>query len=205
MPTAREVAMQKSRWILSVTAALVAAAIPAAAGEAPCRTRARMQWIDVLDVAPFAFRTAADEALRILRERGVCAEVVRASASSVRSKGEIGIILLRAMPGSATGRRVLGATKKQPLANAVWIYFDEVAATLGLGGRPTESWDVRERLLAGRALGRVLAHEIVHVLLPGRPHDLEGLMARSFGPRELMASTFPQGGPELTAPSPLPH
>jgi hypothetical protein len=198
--------MDSSLRILSFTAALVVAAtVPAAATGVECRVRAQMQWIDVLDLAPFAYRTAAGEARRILRAQGVCAEMARASTSTVRVKGEIGIILLRAMPGSGAGRHVLGATKRQGGVNAVWIYFDEVAAALGLGGRPTESWTAVERIRAGRALGRVLAHEIVHVLLPSRPHDAAGLMARSFGARELTAPTFPQGGPQLAAAPPLPR
>ena len=47
-----------------------------------------------------------------------------------------------------------------------------------------------ERAHFGRALGRVAAHEIVHALLPDRPHDRAGLMARSLGRRELTAAVL---------------
>jgi hypothetical protein len=64
-----------------------------------------------------------------------------------------------------------------------------------MAGRPVETWTAMERMQVGRALGRVAAHEIVHVLLPDRPHDHAGLMAPSFGRRELAAfvlGTSPQ-------------
>jgi hypothetical protein len=46
---------------------------------------------------------------------------------------------------------------------------------------------VTDRELA-RALGRVLAHEIGHVLLGARNHDQTGLMRVSFLPDELAAA-----------------
>ncbi len=55
----------------------------------------------------------------------------------MRTDGEIGVILLRSMAGSGVGRHVLGATRSRDARNAtVWVYFDEVASTLGLAGRP---------------------------------------------------------------------
>lgn len=207
-PPRGEAAMQQWSRISVAAAIVLAAGLPVTAGErgARCVVEVRIQWIDVLDLAPFAFRTAAAEARRVLAEEGICAALARASPASVRTKDEIGIILLRSMAGSGRGRRVLGATRSQDPGNAsVWIYVDEVTATLGLSGRAAYRWTGLERLHAGRALGRVAAHEIVHVLLPNRPHDEAGLMAPSFGRRELMASTFPQGGRQIAAAPPLPY
>ena len=74
------------------------------------------------------------------------------SPASVRTEGEIGVILLRSMGGSGVGRHVLGATRNRDTRNpTVWVYFDEVASTLGLAGRPTESWSAGG---AGRARPR---------------------------------------------------
>jgi hypothetical protein len=55
------------------------------------------------------------------------------------------------------------------------------------GGRPFDQWPQawRDRLV-GRALGRVLAHEIGHYLLASRLHGTEGLMRAMFDGDELL-------------------
>jgi hypothetical protein len=55
------------------------------------------------------------------------------------------------------------------------------------GGRPFEQWPSAWRdALVGRALGRVLAHEIGHYLLASRLHARDGLMRASFDGDELL-------------------
>jgi hypothetical protein len=55
------------------------------------------------------------------------------------------------------------------------------------GGRPFDQWPPAWRdALVGRALGRVLAHEIGHYLLASRRHDRDGLMRASFDGDELL-------------------
>jgi hypothetical protein len=185
--------MHLGRWRVVAAAVAVSAAtsVPASARGRECPVETRLQWVDVIGLAPFAYTAMAAEAGDILAEHGVCADIARASPRSVRTSAEIGVILLRTMGGSGVGRRVLGATKSRDARNAsVWVYFDEVASAVGLGGRPTETWSGRERATFARALGRVAAHEVIHVLLPQRPHDETGLMASSFGPRQLSASAL---------------
>jgi hypothetical protein len=142
----------------------------------------RLEWIDVHSLAPFAYGAMASEAARTLAAHGVCAHVDRVMPSAVREGGAIAVILLRSMAGSGVGRRVMGATRPRDGRNAtVWVYFDEVASVLALPPREPEVWTAGDRLAFGRALGRVAAHEVIHALLPGRPHDRTGLMAPSFG------------------------
>ena len=55
------------------------------------------------------------------------------------------------------------------------------------GGRPFDQWPPAWRdTLVGRALGRVLAHEIGHYLLASRRHAGDGLMRASFDGDELL-------------------
>jgi hypothetical protein len=55
------------------------------------------------------------------------------------------------------------------------------------GGRPFDQWPAAWRdTLVGRALGRVLAHEIGHYLLASRLHASDGLMRASFDGDELL-------------------
>jgi hypothetical protein len=178
----------RTAWVVMTIAASIS--VPAAADDGGCAVETRLHWVDVVGLAPFAYDAVAAETRRILAEHGVCAELQRATPASVRPSSEIGMVLLPTMAGSGVGRRIMGATRSRDARNAtVWVYFQEVAAALGLGG-PAESWTAMERVHFSRALGRVAAHEIVHALLPDRPHDRAGLMARSLGRRELTASVL---------------
>jgi hypothetical protein len=74
-------------------------------------------------------------------------------------------------------------------APALTIDVAAVAATVAaarLGGRTLDRWPraVREAAV-GRALGRVLAHEIGHYLLASRAHAADGLMRAAFRGDEL--------------------
>lgn len=185
--------MHLERWraLSAATAIAAATSVPSEARECECSVETRLHWVDVSALAPFAYSAMAEEAWDILAQHGVCAELVRASTKSVRTNGEIGVILLRTMGGSGVGRHVMGATRSRDARHAtVWVYFDEVAATLGLAGRNAQSWSGMERIAFGRALGRVAAHEVVHALLPERPHDRAGLMSPALGRRELTSSAL---------------
>ena len=92
-----------------------------------------------------------------------------------------------------TKRVVLGRTHLEPAAidhTQIHLEYDAVERTLRLLPRTrllelaaTPYLGPRE---LGRALGRVLAHEIGHVLLNLRDHPLSGLMRRAFEPAELV-------------------
>jgi hypothetical protein len=56
----------------------------------------------------------------------------------------------------------------------------------GVNGRPLDNWPpALAALMTGRALGRVLAHEIGHYLLAFPAHSRAGLMRASFDGRQL--------------------
>jgi hypothetical protein len=75
-------------------------------------------------------------------------------------------------------------------ATTLTIEVTAVTATVTrvrLGGRPFDQWPPTWRdTLVGRALGRVLAHEIGHYLLASRVHASEGLMRAAFDGDELL-------------------
>jgi hypothetical protein len=76
----------------------------------------------------------------------------------------------------------MGATHRAPgAARAIWVYAAGVASTLGLGTGPAPHWSLPQRHEFGRALGRVVAHELVHAIAPARPHVKGGLMAAQMG------------------------
>src|SRR6476619_6476529 len=107
--------------------------------------------------------------------------------------GSFEVNVVRNVPGASSTHWVLGKTQLQlasidrvpvvidydAVATALaTLTRDQVASTVGL-------WPLGGHEL-GRALGRVLAHEIGHVLLGLPDHKRQGLMRRSFDPQELV-------------------
>jgi hypothetical protein len=142
----------------------------------------RLAWLDVTGVAEGADWIARTEARDILEKAGFDVAWRRGSDGEESRPGEIRIILVdRLMVDRVSRRPVLGATPvgfhEHPF---LWIHVPSVRATLGLPLRaPSHTLKARARRNLGVALGRVVAHEIVHALAPSVPHG-----------RELMAETL---------------
>ena len=72
----------------------------------------------------------------------------------------------------------LGDDGLQP---AVYIFVRNVLQALSLDGRMARIPTLKERHQIARALGKVVAHEIIHALTPDCTHESEGLMRNSLG------------------------
>ena len=118
-------------------------------------------------------RAARAEAARLLRQLGLAVSWRRAGASEPVLDGEVRVILLdRAVVGEARAS-VLGATPTHVEGSPfVWIHVPGVRQAVGVGAGALEASD---GFRLGVALGRVIAHELVHALAPSVPHG-EGLM-----------------------------
>jgi len=78
-------------------------------------------------------------------------------------------------PGAGRDRGALASTANRTLVRTTWVYMPNVAEALELDlAAVAYSFDA-QRLL-GIALGRVLAHEIVHAIAPDVEHTSAGLM-----------------------------
>jgi hypothetical protein len=117
------------------------------------------------------------------------------------SLGELRVIFLRSTGlgadrgGTALGRTALGI----PVA-ATWVYVPNVALALGLEPDANQgSFEAQRRV--GIALGRVVAHELVHVLAPEREHAQAGVMRRTLGAFHLASGrpTLEEGDAEALA------
>jgi hypothetical protein len=88
--------------------------------------------------------------------------------------------------GTLAGYPVLGttATGHSGPPPIVWIHTPSVARVLGLRAESLRNSFFAERSL-GVALGRVVAHELVHALAPEVPHGT-GLMAPGLRPQALL-------------------
>lgn len=101
------------------------------------------------------------------------------------------IVLLDREPSVwGLGESVMGATMGRPgERQAIYIFVPNVIRTLGLdfhGG--IESPNGGHQL--ARALGRILAHEVVHAVAPVHPHRTDGMMGRGLSSRLLLESSM---------------
>jgi len=74
------------------------------------------------------------------------------------------------------GDCVMGIALRSPGSRSVWLLLSAARRSLGLPASPTGPLSLQQRRDLARTLGRVAAHELVHVLAPGHPHASRGLM-----------------------------
>jgi hypothetical protein len=111
---------------------------------------------------------------------------------------------------------VLGATRPRfPVARVVWVRVPNVRAAVGVSqSGPLILLSASDRLAVGVAIGRVVAHEVLHALAPSLPHGT-GLMSSRLNRRQLTGAAVPvdpeaalafraalRGEPALPAPAP---
>jgi hypothetical protein len=171
-------------------AALVAVlAAPAAAAEhAPTLD---LVWIDPTRMAPGAYGVMKAESSWVLEGLGAKVSWTEALDGAVLGPESIAVIAVPThhfVDGEV--RHIMGAARPdRSLPPAVWVYPEEVAWALGLDARARGSWGLTERTVFGRALARVVSHEVVHAL--GVPwHSTRGLMAPRLDRHALTASTI---------------
>jgi len=90
---------------------------------------------------------------------------------------EVPVIVLPTDPlPHRRNRKVLGLVmREQKPTRAIWSFLDSLHWTLGNDPRMPPSGPGADEAL-GVALGRVVAHEIVHAIAPEEPHAKNGLM-----------------------------
>jgi hypothetical protein len=158
--------------------------------------RLRLMFYDVNHAAPRAYESMTSEVQRIFSDLEVAVSWQRAALGDATSPDQIQVILLNTSgPDRGSSRRVLGATRRGG-GRAVWAFLPNVAFTLGVAPE-AEAWSMREREEMGRALGRVIAHELVHVVWPERPHAESGLMRQELN-RGILVGLGVRFDPETT-------
>jgi hypothetical protein len=144
---------------------------------ARARPHLRLVWFDPASAAPFAYSGVVGEVRSILGAAGV--DVVwHKGAAGPLAPGEIAVILLSAEPARVALRPgVMGCVVKGDGRSVLWVSLTTVVRVLGLDARSRLAWSGRERQEAATALGRVVAHEIVHLVAPQLPHATQGLLS----------------------------
>lgn len=144
-------------------------------------------WIDpegtLTDEGAVAMTEEVDALFRAI---GIGAEVVRAQPGDpIEAAGVVVPVVARQrQPPSVHPAWVMGLVLRDHAApSPAWVFVDNVRATLGRGA--TTASDL------GTAVGRVVAHEVIHALAPGHPHASGGLMASTLDRAGLLGRRRP--------------
>jgi hypothetical protein len=161
---------------LILTAASVAPAGPLrAAPGAAAPARLPAVEIDFAALAPLTRTVMRRELAAVLAPAALLFDWRSAGPAEETDRGELRVVLL-ASTGVGSDRGALGSTARRGIVPpTIWLYVPNVAATLGLGHAGVAAGFEAQRRL-GVALGRVVAHELVHALAPAVPHAEAGLL-----------------------------
>jgi hypothetical protein len=176
--------MAAALWFTLVTLPLAAVASNKALDARWPSTRT-LVWVDLTGGPVLPASWAQHEATRMLAQAGLAGRWRTGGANQVLAPGELAVILLERRGGARGGTLVLGACRPAGDAPAVWVYLEDVRKTLGLPERG--ALPARETLQLARALGRVTAHELIHMAAPGLSHASSGLMSARLDRRELLS------------------
>jgi hypothetical protein len=142
---------------------------------------------DVHDLLGTSYDELVAETRAIFLEMGVETGWRQGGLGTVHGAGpirEIPVILLKEAPGRLRAKReVLGLIpKNQP--PAIWVFVENVKRTIATSSGVLDSG-------LAVAVGRVVAHEIVHSLAPQLGHTKDGLMRHSLDRRALVGEVRP--------------
>jgi hypothetical protein len=160
--------------VLCTSAAVATAAVDAS--ETTPR-RLKIHWSDPEGQFPFAPDGLIAEARSLFAPAGI--DLEWAPAGTVVTRDHVQVILLALdRSGGRMGAQTMACVQRGPKSQPVaWILVPQVRAALGL---PSKRLPGEEPLLS-RALARVMAHEIIHLIAPNVPHVPGGLMNASMG------------------------
>jgi hypothetical protein len=178
-------------YLLDLESVVGARVRPPAAPPLAASPVLRLVWVDPTGVGVGAEAVARDEARSLLRKMGATVSWRRGDARELARPEEVRVILLDRTAASF-GKAVLGATPPRfDVAPFVWVHVPSVRGVIGLDPRGSVFTlsPPASRALA-IALGRVVAHELVHAIAPSVPHGT-GLMSAMLTYRLLTAPSIP--------------
>jgi hypothetical protein len=147
-------------------------------------------WVDAQSsLSDEATGTMVEEVEALFRGIGIEARAIRVTPGApIEARGSIvvPVIALWRQPSTLGQNRVMGLVlRDHPAPSPAWVFVDSVRTTLG---RPDRESDI------GKAVGRVVVHEVIHALAPDHPHATRGLMASTLDRSGLLG---PRLRPEL--------
>ena len=165
-------------------------AAPAAAADATLSVPSiRLVWLDPIGAGAGSETLARAEVETLLARMGVRASWRRGFPGELMRTDEVAVILVGDRPRSGSDF-VLGATLRTQTCPAVWIRVPNIRRALGVRTEGSvRGLSASEQRLVSIAVGRVIAHEVVHAVAPWIPHG-SGLTAAMLTGQQLRASTI---------------
>jgi len=151
----------------------------------------RLVWFDPSGVARGAEPVARAEATALLARMGANVDWRRTTSPEDIQSDEVWVTLVGEGPQSASSPLVLGATStSHGVASVVWVRVPNVQAALGIPTtRSFPALTLIERRMLAIAVGRVIAHEVVHARVPSIRHS-SGLMSRRLNRSQLTVGSI---------------
>ncbi len=165
--------------VFTLAAFTLSLPLPAGAlvGAEESKLHVELAWVDPMHALPDAVSEVAQEVARVFAPVGLAVTWHSAGAGEETAADVVHAILLDADRGTSHGW-AMGWTHRRPSATrTVWLLLPNIKRAIGLDPtqvRPLTGLDAR---LLARAVGRVVAHEVVHALAPGVSHASHGLMS----------------------------
>jgi hypothetical protein len=165
--------MRTCAWIVSLISASLLSAGSALARDAGPRRVGVLWFAGTLGPeCPVDDDLVAEEVRRIYRHMDIDIEWTSVRQGDAENHGEVIVTAVAANP--IQRRSVMGSASTD--SSTAWVYCAVIKESLGL-----PSLGRAESSLLSRAMGRVAAHEIAHILAPGFGHSLGGLMQAKWG------------------------
>ena len=168
--------MHVSRRRLGIGVVVGSLAVPGGLGAAPraAPPSLRAVEIDFTRLSPLTRATLRSELGQVLAPVPLRMSWRTAATGDETAPDELSFVFL---PSAGVGgdRGALASTANHDVVRTTWVYVPNVASALGLDLEAVVTSFDAQRLL-GLALGRVLAHEIVHAIAPDVEHASAGLM-----------------------------
>jgi hypothetical protein len=165
------------RLALALVVCTCAHAVATAQAADAASRRLSIHWADPEKQFPHETEELVAEARALFAPMGI--ELLWAASGSVATRDTVQVVLLsRDRSGGRMGEHAMACVQSGPRAQpAAWILVPRVRETLGLPAQPLPN----EGPLLSRALARVMAHELIHLIAPQVPHVPGGLMNASLG------------------------
>jgi hypothetical protein len=176
--------MALMQWLALSVAALVA----------PRTTPApEVVWIDLAGVPAAAQEAARREAAAVLDDVGLSPRWRVGAAQDQLRPDDLPVVLLKRDHSARKGaHRVLGACTPRSGSPRAWVYLENLAWAMGVPYDGPMTLEQSSRL--GRAIGRIVAHEVIHAVAPALGHARAGVMSARFNRNDLVSMYLPVDG-----------
>jgi hypothetical protein len=169
------------------SASTMSAPVTAESADVRLVPRIKVVWFDPHDLLGDDFELVTQEVSRIFEAVDIEIAWYRSNGTqALRYPGEILSVLLPGGPHGWPEEALVMGTVNRKYQSVLRVFYGNVMRTLDLPSNTAlESYPATERALIAAAVGRVLAHELIHAVDPQHPHAEQGLFRASLNKNDL--------------------